>query len=157
MVASNTKRLKTVLAYFTNQATARVTSHVIALIGNPGTAPATGPFRSVAKPDVTPTQYPAATHPCIPWATRSGRLAAVLGAVMTLGGCSLAQAPAFFMFGSYFPSWLIGTAVGIVLMIPLRWILIRTGIDDALPLRLLFYVCLVLMITMVFSYTFSPQ
>jgi len=81
----------------------------------------------------------------------------MLSAVSALGGCSLAQAPAFFMFGSYFPSWLVGTAVAIVLMIPLRWILIRTGIDDALPLRLLFYICLVLIIAMVFSYTFSPQ
>ncbi len=96
-------------------------------------------------------------RPCSPRVIRSVPVGAVLCTTLTLGGCSMAQAPAFFMFGSYFPSWLIGTAVGIVLMIPLRWLLIRSGIDDALPLRLLFYVSLVLIIAMMFSYTFSAQ
>ncbi|MFW8565920.1 YtcA family lipoprotein [Orrella sp. 11846] len=74
-----------------------------------------------------------------------------------LSGCSFAQAPAFFMFGSYFPSWLVGSAVSILLVLPLRWILIRTGIDDALPLRLVFYVCLALIMAIGFSYLFSAQ
>lgn len=74
-----------------------------------------------------------------------------------LSGCSFAQAPVFFMFGSYFPSWLVGSAISILLVLPLRWILIRAGIDDALPLRLLFYVCLALMMTIGFSYLFSAQ
>lgn len=76
---------------------------------------------------------------------------------LLLSGCTSPQAPAFYLAGSYFPSWLVGTAVGIVLMVPIRWLLIRMGIDDALPLRLLFYTCVVLIIAMAFSYAFSPQ
>ncbi|AWB35606.1 hypothetical protein DBV39_03235 [Orrella marina] len=82
---------------------------------------------------------------------------ALIVGCLLLSGCISPQAPAFYLAGSYFPSWLIGTAVGIVLMIPIRWLLIRTGIDDALPLRLLFYTCVVLIIAMAFSYAFSPQ
>lgn len=80
----------------------------------------------------------------------------VLGCLL-LSGCTSPQAPALYLAGSYFPSWLIGTAVGIVLMIPIRWLLIRTGVDDALPVRLLFYTCVVLIIAMAFSYAFSPH
>ncbi|WP_227870794.1 YtcA family lipoprotein [Orrella marina] len=90
-------------------------------------------------------------------AVRSLMTGALIVGCLLLSGCISPQAPAFYLAGSYFPSWLIGTAVGIVLMIPIRWLLIRTGIDDALPLRLLFYTCVVLIIAMAFSYAFSPQ
>ena len=134
--------------------------HTVAVgvaVGVATTTPTRHHAPKLKRPDIMPEPCPLPAQPHSPGVSRSVPVIAILCSMLALGGCSMSQAPAFFMFGSYFPSWLVGTAVGIVLMIPLRWLLIRTGIDDALPLRLLFYVCLVLIIAMVFSYTFSPQ
>lgn len=88
----------------------------------------------------------------------STRIAAIALVALMLTGCaSTQQAAAFYMFGSYFPSWLIGAAVGIVAAVIIRVFLIKVGIDDALSLRLLFYSCLALIIAMAFSFAFSPQ
>lgn len=74
-----------------------------------------------------------------------------------LAGCSQGRAPSFLLFGSYFPSWLMGVAISIPLTLLVRWGLIRVGIDDVLPLRLLVYVCLGLIFTMMFAFLFSPR
>lgn len=74
-----------------------------------------------------------------------------------LVGCSSARAPSFLLLGSYFPSWLIGAGVSIPFTLVVRWALIRAGIDDALPVRLLMYVCVALLFTMAFAYLFSPR
>ncbi|MFT0533437.1 YtcA family lipoprotein [Castellaniella hirudinis] len=71
-------------------------------------------------------------------------------------GCT-PRAPAFFLMGSYFPSWLVGIALGIPLAALVRLGLIRAGIDDHLPLRLLVYTCLAILFAMGFSFVFSPQ
>lgn len=76
---------------------------------------------------------------------------------LLLSGCGEPRAPAFLVFGSYFPSWLIGLGVAIPLTLFVRWLLIRSGIDDALPLRLLVYVCLGILFAMAFAFFFSPR
>lgn len=67
------------------------------------------------------------------------------------------RAPEFFLMGSFFPSWLVGAALAIPFTLVLRWLLIRAGLDDVLPLRLLVYVCIGLLFTLGFSYVFSPR
>lgn len=80
---------------------------------------------------------------------------ALLGVLLT--GCGEPRAPSFLLFGSYFPSWLIGICVGIPVTFFIRWLLIRSGIDDVLPLRLFVYVCMALIFAMAFAYYFSPR
>lgn len=68
-----------------------------------------------------------------------------LGGLLALSACVASPAaPAIPIFGSYFPAWLICTALGIVTTIAARLVLVWTGIDEHLPLPLLVYVCLVL-------------
>lgn len=77
--------------------------------------------------------------------------------LVLLSGCSEGRAPSFLVLGSYFPAWLVGVAISIPLTIAIRSALIRTGIDDALPLRLLVYSCLCVLLTLAFTYAFSPR
>lgn len=88
---------------------------------------------------------------------RLERVVLTLPMFFTLAGCSQGRAPSFLLFGSYFPSWLVGVAISIPLTLLVRWGLIRVGIDDVLPLRLLVYVCLGLIFTMMFAFLFSPR
>ncbi|QIM47829.1 hypothetical protein G9Q38_00860 [Pusillimonas sp. DMV24BSW_D] len=88
---------------------------------------------------------------------RLERVVFTLPVLLMLGGCSQGRAPSFLLFGSYFPSWLVGVAISIPLTLLVRWGLIRVGIDDVLPLRLLVYVCLGLIFTMMFAFLFSPR
>lgn len=46
------------------------------------------------------------------------------------------------MFGAYFPAWLACALIGILGAVALRFLFIRLGIDDALPVRLPVYVAL---------------
>lgn len=85
------------------------------------------------------------------------RLTAAVISCFMLAGCVPPQAPEFYLLGSYFPNWMIATVVGIVLMVPVRWLLVRLGVDDALPFRLLFYTSVVLVFAMVLTYLFSPR
>lgn len=74
-----------------------------------------------------------------------------VAAIFMLSGCNETQAPAFPLFGSYFPSWIACAILGIVLAVIARVVLIRIGIDDMLPSRLLVYVCLALTVGLVLS------
>ena len=80
-----------------------------------------------------------------------------LALLLALAGCAQSRAPSFLLFGSYFPSWMVGVAISIPLTLLVRWGLIRAGIDDVLPLRLFVYVCLGLIFTMMFAFLFSPR
>ncbi len=77
--------------------------------------------------------------------------------IATLAGCSQARAPSFLLFGSYFPSWLIGVGVAIPIVLLIRMVLIRTGIEDYLPARLLVYVSMVVLCAMAFAFIYSPR
>lgn len=69
-----------------------------------------------------------------------------------LTGCS--YAPSVYAFGSYFPSWLLCAAIGILGTVLVRVIFIRLQIDDFLPLRLLTYLCVALIIAIATSLAF---
>jgi hypothetical protein len=59
-----------------------------------------------------------------------------------LQSCSQPLSPSVPFFGAYFPSWLICSFVGIVGAILIRVAFVRSGLDDALPGRLIVYACL---------------
>jgi hypothetical protein len=77
--------------------------------------------------------------------------------LLLLTGCNASRAPSFLLLNSYFPSWLIGCFIAVPVTLIIRHVLIRTGIDDLLPWRLLVYFCIGLLFTMVFAYYFSPR
>lgn len=72
-------------------------------------------------------------------------------ALCMLSGCNGQQAPAFVLFGSYFPSWIACALFGIVIAVIFRVVFICISIDDVLPVRLLVYVCLALIVAFVSS------
>lgn len=58
-----------------------------------------------------------------------------------------AHAPAVLITGSYFPSWMVFFLVGIIISVVVRVALIRFGLDDVMPFRVLAYTALALAIT----------
>lgn len=93
----------------------------------------------------------------LPRAKAQARLAGLLLLPLLVAGCGAPRAPSFLILDSYFPTWLVGVAVAIPLTLACRYVLIRLGIDDELPLRLLVYVCLAICFTLAFAYFFSPR
>lgn len=71
--------------------------------------------------------------------------------ILLLSGCVAHQAPTFTVLGSYFPSWMACAFIGLGVTIGIRLILIRSGIDDVLPARLLLYTCLALAVAFLYS------
>ena len=95
--------------------------------------------------------------PALKKTQRPFALITCLASVSMLTGCGQGRAPSFLIFGSYFPAWLVGLAISIPLTVIIRAVLVRNGLDDALPLRLLVYSCLCLLLTLAFAYAFSPH
>lgn len=63
--------------------------------------------------------------------------------MLGLAGCGRApSAPAFDVFGSYFPAWIVCTLAGLVATLVSRAVFIRIGLDEHLPVRLLVYLSL---------------
>lgn len=58
--------------------------------------------------------------------------------VLSIGGCS----PEFSFQGAYFPLWLVAAALGILVAIMVRIVLIRLNIDEGIPFRSIVYVAL---------------
>lgn len=81
------------------------------------------------------------------------RRAGLFGLCLLTTGCSQAGAPAFPLFGAYFPAWMACVAGGIFGAIVVRLILIRLGIDDAMPIRLPIYVAIAATIGFLLSIT----
>ncbi len=75
----------------------------------------------------------------------------VLLLAIALSGCSGVEAPLFSLVGSYFPSWMACTFIGIITAVIARVVFIRIGIDDHLPWRLFVYVCLALAVAFICS------
>lgn len=71
-----------------------------------------------------------------------------------LTGCVDMGAPSFTMFGAYVPYWMVCTTIALFLTILARVIFIHLGIDDALPVRLLAYLCLMLTLSFLLSWLF---
>ena len=57
---------------------------------------------------------------------------ALLFSPLLLAGCS--RAPSFDILGSYFPAWLICMALGVVLTVVVRWLLLRLQIAVVFPI-----------------------
>ncbi len=63
------------------------------------------------------------------------------GFALALSGCGEAPpSPSMFFFGAYFPSWMLCVCIGIIGALIVRVVLVRVGIDDELPVRLLVYI-----------------
>lgn len=73
---------------------------------------------------------------------------------LALTGCVQVGAPAFTLLGSFIPYWMVCAAIGLVVAIIVRVILIKTGIDDVLPLRLFVYLCLMLTVSFISALLF---
>lgn len=71
-------------------------------------------------------------------------------ASLALGGCS-AKAPTIFLAGAYFPSWLLCAVAGVLGAVLVRIVLVRLAIDDAMPFRLLVYICIAIVIGVLVS------
>ncbi len=54
--------------------------------------------------------------------------------------------PSFYLFGAYFPSWMLCLLVAVVTTLLLRVVFIWVGIDDILPFRLTAYTAIVVTI-----------
>lgn len=60
-----------------------------------------------------------------------------------LAACTLrGHAPSFVVFGSYFPAWIVCGIFGVIAAIVVRALFIRAGIDEGLQPRLLVYLSL---------------
>ncbi|MBS0849430.1 YtcA family lipoprotein [Citrobacter sp. JGM124] len=73
---------------------------------------------------------------------------------LVLTGCVQVGAPAFTLVGSFIPYWMVCAAIGLVITIIVRIFLIKIGIDDVLPARLLVYLCLMLTVSFLSSLLF---
>jgi len=73
---------------------------------------------------------------------------------LALTGCVQVGAPAFTLFGSFIPYWMVCAAIGLVVAVIVRVVLIKTGIDDVLPLRLLVYLCVMLTVSFISALLF---
>jgi hypothetical protein len=56
-----------------------------------------------------------------------------------LGGCDLRGAPSYSLFGAFFPAWLLCAGGGLFGALILRNVLIATGLEEAMPSKLLVY------------------
>ncbi|WP_329742183.1 YtcA family lipoprotein [Dyella sp. A6] len=77
---------------------------------------------------------------------RKLHVSAVAMAVLLLSSCS--AAPSRNILGSYFPSWMLCAVFGIAGVAAIRFVLVRTGIDAALPLPVLVYLSLWIAVTL---------
>ena len=62
---------------------------------------------------------------------RPSRLGVLLLTVMVSTSCS--RAPSFDILGSFFPAWLVCLALGLLLTVAARWLLLRVRVVLALP------------------------
>jgi len=67
------------------------------------------------------------------------RTAFLLIGWVALSACDLRGAPSYSIFGAYFPAWLLCSAIGILASVALRAAVVASGLEDAIPLRLLVY------------------
>jgi FtsH-binding integral membrane protein len=74
------------------------------------------------------------------------RLASTLLSVAALAACS--ASPSRNILGSYFPTWMICALLGLVGVVILRVVFGKTGIDAALPVPVIVYLCAWLAVTL---------
>lgn len=59
---------------------------------------------------------------------------------MTMSACS--ASPSRNILGSYFPTWMMCALLGIVFVIVIRGVLMKTGVDASLPMPVIVYLCM---------------
>jgi len=59
---------------------------------------------------------------------------------MAMSACS--ASPSRNILGSYFPTWMVCALLGIVFVVVVRGVLVKTGVDAALPLPVIVYLCM---------------
>lgn len=59
---------------------------------------------------------------------------------MAMTACS--ASPSRNILGSYFPTWMVCALLGIVFVIAIRAVLLKTGIDAVLPAPVVVYLCM---------------
>lgn len=59
--------------------------------------------------------------------------------------------PSFYIFGAFFPSWMLSLFVALIIVLLVRVIFIRTGLDDLLTFKLTAYTAMVIAITCAMS------
>ncbi|MGU7778818.1 hypothetical protein [Burkholderia sp. PU8-34] len=64
------------------------------------------------------------------------RLCAALAPAVPLAGCASRGAPAYVLFGAYFPLWLVSAVVGVAGAIVAHRIFVATGWADTVPFQL---------------------
>jgi hypothetical protein len=64
-------------------------------------------------------------------ANRTLRTSGLTASVLLLTSCS--RAPSFDILGSFFPAWLLCLAVGLLLTVATRWLLLRAHVVLAVP------------------------
>lgn len=89
------------------------------------------------------------------WSIRRGlRTFATAGTLVT-GGCAARDAslgaPALPLFNAFFPAWLLCAFCGVIGAVLVRFLFIRIGLDDVLPVRLPVYVALTVIIGLLVS------
>ena len=57
--------------------------------------------------------------------------------------------PQINVIGSFFPSWMLCAAIGIVVTVLARWLFVRVGVDPYLGPRGLVYASLAILVTLV--------
>nr|WP_246739523.1 YtcA family lipoprotein [Martelella sp. HB161492] len=64
-----------------------------------------------------------------------------------MSGCArTSHGPVISLYGAYFPSWIASALIGIIATVIIRLILIKTGVDEILPLRVVVYFCMAITI-----------
>lgn len=71
----------------------------------------------------------------------------ILAQVIVLTSCN--HSPSQEIVGSYFPSWMLCALAGIFLTLIIRKVVVRLGVDDFLPAKLILYAGLALSLTFV--------
>lgn len=66
------------------------------------------------------------------------RVTSVSIIALLLSGCSQGHSPFITLLGAYFPYWMLCTVIGLLGALVIRVLLIYWGIDDNLPLPLIF-------------------
>jgi YtcA family len=74
------------------------------------------------------------------------RAVAALTSVAALAACS--ASPSRNILGSYFPTWMICALLGLLGVVALRAALGKAGIDEALPVPVVVYLCTWLSVTL---------
>lgn len=67
---------------------------------------------------------------------------------LALEGCR--RGPSFNILGSFFPGWIACVAIGIILTVALRFLLVKFGWEARIPAAPFFYLCLTILLSCLF-------